>query len=336
MSQSDNLVTFSSSRIEPFYLTLLPFYTHSTTTSNRTLLHSVPYIADVYTKPTSSKDLNSLDPYEFRLANLDQFETDPDLALDTLFWYQYPTISSFFLMQRIDIPLCFRKAKSLYTSTMVTPQVRLVTMLMNSGRKAYVLKHYSTALSKLLNTGHTTSTPESGHLQWRSYYKILAQVKFLPTHSASSKYLYAQRFNSLNMIDEYQQSYTDSSYEAKSTLRAQSYLYREWFKFLPLFNFYVKKVDKLKRKHSRGKSGKYAINWKYVPKYRRFVTVLRWFVKDVKFQKSRTFDQRLLKSLEILLYDSSSSLVHKFRQFVHTYVFQNHKKTLLKTLRSVS
>lgn len=336
MSQTKNLEYFNTKQAKLLYLTLVPFYTHFSTTSNLTLLHSRPFVADIYTKPTTSKDLNILDPYEFRLANLDQFETDPDLALDTLFWYQYPTISSFFLTQRIDIPLCFRKAKSLYAPTMVTPQVRLITMLMKSGRKAYVLKHYSLALLKLLNKGYLQSAPESNQSEWRSYYKTLAQLKFLPAGSTSRSFISVHRLSNLSLVDEYQQSYTHVSYEAKSTLRAQSYLYREWFKFLPLFSFYVKKIDKLKRKHSRGKSGKYSINWKYVPKYRRFITVLRWFVKDVKFQKARTFDQRLLKSLEVLLYDSTSSLVHKFRQFVHTYVFQNHKKTLLKTLRSVS
>ena len=85
MSQPKNLSLFNNQQTKPFYLTLIPLYTHFPTTSNLTLLHSVPYLADVYTQPSVSKDLNSLDPYEFRLANLDQFDTDPDLALDTMF-----------------------------------------------------------------------------------------------------------------------------------------------------------------------------------------------------------------------------------------------------------
>jgi hypothetical protein len=286
--------------------------------------------------PEAIKDWNDLSHDDFKFYNLEQFETDPDVALDTLFWNKYPTLTSFFLLQRIDIPLCFQKSKSLHQPTMSTPQVRLITMLMSSGRRNYVLKHYSNALLKLSNFLFTAPVSQFSSDSWRYYYRSLTQFRVVCAPSSLGYYNYFRRPQSQNYTDYYGQSYSAEHYEAKGHLRIQSWLYLEWFKYLPLFSFYVRKVDKLKRKHSRGKSGKYTILWKYVPRYKRFITVLRWFVKDVKFQKSRTFNQRLHRTLEILLFEPEHSLVTKFRNFVHNYVFQNHKKTLLKTLRSVS
>ena len=43
----------------------------------------------------------------------------------------------------------------------------------------------------------------------------------------------------------------------------------------PLFSLKTKRVDKLRFKHSRGKSGKYTVEWKYIPRYRRMDVVLR-------------------------------------------------------------
>jgi hypothetical protein len=60
--------------------------------------------------------------------------------------------------------------------------------------------------------------------------------------------------------------------------------------YKPTFMFKVQKVDKSTRKHSRGKSGKYVILWKYVPVYKRLYVVLRWLIQDMTFQKARKFE----------------------------------------------
>ena len=325
-----------SPNLEPFFITLIPYFTYISVSSNEPLWYSRLFWADVYEQPELIKDWNELSSDDFKFYNLNPFESDPDQALDTLFWYKYPTLSSFFLLQRIDIPLCFRKSKSLYHSTMVTPQVRLLTMLMRKGRRSYVLKHYSKAISQLIITSYRLDEINEKKGWWRQYYRLFAQLKLINSDQAPDKVSFFAKTRDSIMLDHYQQRYTSKHYEAQGHLRSQSWLYKEWFKYLPVFNFYVRKVDKLKRKHSRGKSGKYSIVWKYVPVYKRFITVLRWFIKDVRFQKARTFYLRLFKTLELLMFEPSSTLVSKFRNFVHSYVFQNHKKTLLKHLRSVS
>lgn len=325
-----------SPKHELFYVTLVPYFTYISVSSNEPLWYSRLFWADTYQQPELIKDWNELSTNDFKFYNLNLFESDPDQALNTLFWYKYPTLSSFFLLQRIDIPLCFKKSKSLHHATMVTPQVRLLTMLMRKGRRSYVLKHYSKAISQLITTSYKLNDLNENKGWWRQYYRLFAQLKLMKTNPASRNISFFSQTRDYTMLDHYQQVYNSNYYEAQGHLRSQSWLYKEWFKYLPVFNFYVRKVDKLKRKHSRGKSGKYSIVWKYVPVYKRFITVLRWFIKDVRFQKARTFYLRLFKTLELLMFDAPSTLVSKFRNFVHSYVFQNHKKTLLKHLRSVS
>ena len=124
------------------------------------------------------------------------------------------------------------------------------------------------------------------------------------------------------------------SFQPKSSF---NFLFIEAIKeYLPIFSFFVRRVDKSVRKNSRGKSGKYIIIWKYVPTYKRLYTTLRWFIKDLKFHKLKTFKMRFFKILETFILNPKSSFLVKLRQFVHVYVFENLKNKLMKTLKTTS
>ena len=58
--------------------------------------------------------------------------------------------------------------------------------------------------------------------------------------------------------------------------------------------------------------------------------------KDLKFQKAKTFNERLFKTLEVFFLTPDLSFVSKLRKFTHYFVFQNFKKTLFRTLKSTS
>ena len=105
--------------------------------------------------------------------------------------------------------------------------------------------------------------------------------------------------------------------------------------YFPIFSFFVRRVNKDLRKNSRGKSGKYMVVWKYIPSYKRLYITMRWFLKDLKFQKPLTLEGRLYQILEALFLSPELSFLHKVRQFTHRYVFKHFKKTLLRSLKSV-
>jgi hypothetical protein len=75
--------------------------------------------------------------------------------------------------------------------------------------------------------------------------------------------------------------------------------------------------------------------WKYVPTYKRMYITMRWFLKDLKFQKPSTLAARFYQILEHLFLTPEVSFLHKVRYFTHRYVFKNFKKTLLRSLKSV-
>jgi hypothetical protein len=104
-------------------------------------------------------------------------------------------------------------------------------------------------------------------------------------------------------------------------------------KYIPIFAMKTQKVDKMRFKHSRGKSGKYLVSWKYIPRYKRLAIVLRWLVEDIVLQKASTFRMQILKSHQILFTTPSTSLLHKNRTYVHNYVYSRYRNTLLRTLK---
>ena len=175
----------------------------------------------------------------------------------------FPTLVSFFVFNRVDVPVCLQKAKSLYHPSLKYPKLRLLTMLMRHGRKPFVEKSVSGALTNLTSLfdpqelDHSTNYIKVSTYSWiHEIYKV-PQFPWLTLNKRSTTFWWLH-----------------------------SLLYTEIIRYLPVFSFYVQRVDKLKRRHSRGKSGKYTIIWKFVPQYKRFLTVLRWLVKDIRFQNS--------------------------------------------------
>jgi hypothetical protein len=317
-------------------LSLTRSYNYITLTPNENFLSYTTFSKEPYHQNEVIEDWNTPELPLLRCIYLDSLESDTDLALDTILWHRYPTLVSFFASQMVDIPQPFRKSKSLYSASMATPELRFVTTLMKHGRKRYVSKLYSKVISNLLwrLSSRFEETSPSSH--WRAYYNLFTGLGFYLGNRGISSLSVVTQAPNLEFTDKFRQQYSTPAVESSNHSWAYTAVNDELKRYLPLFSFYIRKVDKLKRKHSRGKSGKYSIVWKYVPQYRRLLTVIRWLTRDVKFQKPKTLFSRILQSIETLLFDRSNHLIFKFRNFVHHFVFQHHKKTLLKHLRSTS
>ena len=272
------------------------------------------------------------------VPHFNTLDYDKGSYLNVVFLKKAPTLSSFFASQMIDIPLKLQNTPSLYHSTVSTPHLRIITTVMRQGRKSYIARGYSLTLNKLYSRHINESKGNASYLfsDWRLLHSILSSSEVRYRENTISFTPTARSNDVVTFQDKYSQSHSNVDYNVIDLQWFQEALVDEIEKHIPVFSFYVKKVDKLKRKHSRGKTGKYSIAWKYVPLYRRYLTVVRWLVRDVRFQKSRTIFERLDKSLETFLLNPKSHLVYRLRQFVHTFVFQNYRKTLLKTLKSTS
>lgn len=332
MSKDLSYANLISQSYQTSLFAVSPSYDFASLSINNHLFNKPMYKADILTQDEVPEDWDDHDLEMLDFMRLDVITGDADSPLEDFFLNQSLTLTSFFASQMIDIPLCLKNVKSLYSATMSTPELRLITMIMRHGRRSYVSKHYANSLHHLSSLRQNSSRLVTGASSWQLHYSALSHLSIVST--PNQEHVYSTSPLPLDFTDTYAQEYQSPNVLARTDNWFQELLFLELIQYTPVFSFYVTKVDKMKRKHSRGKSGKYSIGWKFIPKYKRLLIVLRWLVRDIRFQKSKTLNNRILKSFENLLFDKPSHLVYQLRNFVHKFVFQNYKKTLLRTLKS--
>lgn len=252
------------------------------------------------------------------------------------------TIRSFFVAQQVDIPICFKKSKSHYSPTFEVPLLKTLNILMRSGLHDKMLNALTSSFSKVFHRMSNILSP-NGYLHWRLLHYV-TECFFIGTDSSFSNLKLDAK--ALGLSDEEVKNgglsiWSDHklndeyiTYNNESTM--QHLLFESLQDYAPIFSFYIRKVDKSVRKNSRGKSKKYTIIWKYIPSYKRLYVTIRWLLKDLRFQKLRYLEPRLVKILEVFLLSPDLSFLSRVRGFVHGFVFKNFKKTLLNHLKSVS
>lgn len=276
------------------------------------------------------EDFTSLDLSKFNMT--ESFETEDPLLdvnpIDSFLFLRKSTVTSFFMVSLIDMPIALKKSKSLYVKTFEIQSLKLSNLLMRSGKRGLILKTLTQVINNLSLRWYSLTKSEDLPLQWQELYFTLANLN-----------LNRQFTSNIALLEESDDVFGEGIV-SKSRLETQnSNFFKDIFierfeDFYPLFNFYIQKTDKSKIKNSRGKASKLKLLWKYVPPYKRFYQSLRWLLKDLKFQKSNNFSQRLLNVFETFCLTPELSFLWKLRNFVHFYVFRNFKKTLLRTLKS--
>lgn len=256
------------------------------------------------------------------------------LGLNTLLLNAPITLTSFFLANSLDIPRPFKRIRSLMQPTSSTILAKLTAMLMRRGRKVYINRILTTSLVQLVYSSNFSDTFSYTRTHWRVLYQILTTVQFHLKTLYSMNYTQAS-INSHVEWNEFESQDSTSLMKSSSPTNIFSHSFCNFlYTHTPLFSFLIKKVSKLQWKHSRGKSGRYTIKWKYIPIYKRVIVLLRWLVNDIQFQTHHNFKDRLHNSLKNLWFFPSLHLIIQFRQFVHKYVFQRCKNNLLRKLHS--
>lgn len=260
--------------------------------------------------------------------NYEAFIPQDSIILENFLFLKQSTITSFFITNMVDIPICFKKSKSLYSKTFELPLLKFVNLIMRKGLREKTLRNITFTFFNFFQKFFNKSS--LNYNKWYNIYNFLISTFYNVDDSFINNVLNKPiDLNSNHML-------TENGYTFNNSLFFKKTLFNKLNDYTPLFSFYVRKVDKSIRKNTRGKSGKYMIIWKYIPLYKRLYVTMRWFLKDLKFQKFKTFDERLLKTIETFFFTPDLSFVYKLRKFTHFFVFKNHSKTLLKTLKSTS
>lgn len=284
------------------------------------------------------------------LTNLDNIESEDDVnriqlsinstplindnVMGNFFYLRKLTFINFFLNNMIDVPICFKKSKSLKLKNFELPVLKFSNFLMKEGKREKILK----ILFKTIGDLHIHYKKEQiisdvDQNNWAQLYFFFGNVFWNRLFKNTRQSFYNIENN---IFTDYNNLVTSEEKSINSDFFVKSYLLSRLSKVLPVFSYFIYSVDKNIRKFSRGKSGKYTFIWKYVAPYKRLFLAMRLIVKDIKFFSGKSISERILKTLISLTDSPEKSLIWKSKIFSHNHVFKNFRKTLMSSLRTTS
>ena len=227
----------------------------------------------------------------------------------------------FFNYLLIDIPTCFKNSKSLLRSANKLIFIKWINFLMKNGKKLQtqniLLQNFITFFFK-----NNLFTNYQFLIFWKLLYINFKSFLYSNFYQNEIFSLYYKNFSNNN-------KYIDLKYNIFF------FFLKKFFNFIPLFSFYIYKIDKKIYKNTRGKSGKFTFFWKYITSYKRLFWVLYWVSKELKFQKGKTLKNRLNSLINSIFFNLNSIWIIKIKKFSYNYIYQNCKNSLQENYRTV-
>lgn len=277
------------------------------------------------------------------LPVLDNFNQYNDFFFQNLFYFKNSIYKSFLYLRRssfinffienmIDVPICFKKTKSVKFKNFELPALKFTNLLMRKGKKEKMLKLLFTTFFFFFNYLKNNLFFKSIFFKnWLEMYLTLTNIflkNFSNQHqsfpiSVSSQIMYNNFIHNNEKI-------------AYTSFFIKNFFLKHISNLKPIFGYFIYNVDKNIRKFSRGKSGKYTFIWKYIAPYKRLYVAFRWILKDIKFNSNKTMTKRLFETFFLLLFNLENSFSFKSKTYSYNYVFKNFKKTLMVSLKTIN
>lgn len=230
----------------------------------------------------------------------------------------------FFIKNNIDIPVCFKKLKSLKSITNEILILKFINFLMKQGQKEKIIKQFFQSFLlfytniKVINFNFL-------------YYLFIFNTVY--------KFCFSNNFFFFNLHSNFNLNFNSIINNDNKILNKNFYLKtlfkNKILKLQPIFSYFILKIDKNIRKYSKGKSGKYKFIWKFIPFYKRTKIIFKFFIKDIKFNYSKTFKNRILNFLLLLHFNYKTSFALKSKIFSYNYIYKNFKKSLLFNFKTI-
>lgn len=254
--------------------------------------------------------------------------------LNEFLYLRKSSFVNFFVNNMVDVPVCFKKSKSLHNRGFELPVLKFSNFLMRAGKREKIVRTLFQAVRALLLSLRSDKLVlRKGTCSWLDLYRLTAcALRFRCGSDATDKAIALRAF----LRSGYGTSFNSYSRFYSDNFFLKNYLLSRLSGVSPVFSYFIYSVDKNVRKFSRGKSGKYTFVWKYVAPYKRQILAMRWVAKDVKFYQSKSVSDRLIKVLSGLTDSPEKSFAWKSKIFAHNYVFRNFRKSLMSTLRTTA
>lgn len=238
---------------------------------------------------------------------------------------------SFFINNMIDVPICFRKSKSLKNKNFELFFIKFSNLMMRQGKKEKIVRFFLSSFfvyfDKIKNEKFNNRVDQ---YHWFDFFfmlnfQITTKSSFFltqdeePTFNNLEENIFSKNYKFFNSDDFIKNL-------IKSLILKQS----------PIFSYYIYNVDKNIRKYTRGKSGKYVFVWKYVSAYKRKYLMFRWFLQEIKFDESRDFKTRIINLLNNLTNNFKNTYAWKAKNYTYAFIFKNFRKSLMMNLKTIA
>jgi len=263
---------------------------------------------------------------EFKNILLDHYGEHE--SIDEFEYLKERNFTMFFRENLIDIPRCFRKTKSVRRPINQIDLLKLNNYLMRDGKRIKVFKYLlSTVWSILDSLKNQSNYIYKTDLNWST---IFITFNYLLYNKSKHK--------SFTPINEETTTYGHTIWPTgkfiEDNWNINTIFFKNMYQMLPIFSFYIYKVDKKIFKNTRGKSGKFTFIWKYVAPYKRLFLVMHSLLKELRIKSGRTLMDRLDITFKTLIFNPDKTWIWRARKFSHNYVYRNSRKTLAETYRT--
>ena len=286
------------------------------------------YVSDEFYEDRFSHCLGMSESVDLKNLLLDEYGSH---AAAEDFWFLHEsTFTSFFRESNVDVPRCFQKTLSVHRNVNEIKLLKLNNYLMRHGKRLniftsliHVLRH------KFQDPYNLNERSLKVNYSWKSVFILLNfalrkgnQSQILPDLVESPA--------------SYNHLLLPTTKEILPDWDFNKWLFKNIYDILPMFSFYIYKVDKKIFKNTRGKSGKFTFIWKYVAPYKRMFLVMHWLIKELKIKPGRHLKERLASLIHSIVISPKSTWIYRVKKFSHNYVYRNSRQTLAENYRTVT
>jgi len=241
----------------------------------------------------------------------------------------------FFINNLIDVPICFKKSKSLKTKNFEFIFLKFTNLLMWDGKKEKIIRILLNAFFfffyKLQQEKLKTQT---WSFSWFEFFLFTNETIKILNKNDRREFCLEEPSDVCDL--PYNNFFFKNEKMFENVFFIKNFINDKLSQLTPLFTYYIYNVDKNIRKYTRGKSGKYVFVWKYVAPYKRKFLMFRWFLKDIKFDDNREFPKRLIKMFEKLTFNLKGTYAWRAKNYTYTFIFKNFRKTFMSSLKTVA
>lgn len=236
----------------------------------------------------------------------------------------------FFLKSLVDVPICFKKTKSLKRKNFEFFFLKFINLIMRKGKREQTIRFVWNAFANFFYDIFEKISKQDIKISWFDLFFIFNfNVKSKNNNIWSKNYLFDKNLLAFGYD-------VDKDFKEMSPkLFIKNFFFEKLTQFSPIFSYFVYNVDKNVRKFTRGKSGKYVFIWKYIAPYKRHYLTYRWFLKELKFDDNRYFHNRLYNLFYTLTYNLKQTYAWKSKNYTYAFVFKNFRKSLMTNFKTI-